>query len=123
MLSFPKKTLEFIKKYLLKQEKEVEKSLKEVEEDDPANSPVLAESSEPGTDSYIADIHTKTVVFKEQLKSAKTSITQALSKMKNGTYGKCENCGKQIETGRLLAMPTAQYCVSCSSKKISGRKK
>lgn len=116
MLSFPKKTLEFIQKYLKKQEKEVEQSLKEVEEDDPANTPVLAESSEPGTDAYVADVHTKTVVLKEQLNNAKTSIAKALSKIKNGTYGKCENCGKQIETGRLLAMPTAQYCVSCAQK-------
>lgn len=116
MLNFPKKTLEFIKRHLLRQQEEVDKNLKKVEENDPAKSPAVAETSEPGTDSYIADTHAKSVVLEHQLKSAKTSITTALLKIKNGAYGKCEKCGKQIELGRLLAMPTAQYCVACSKK-------
>lgn len=116
MLNFPIKTLEIIKKYLKKEQKEVEKSLKEVEADDPAKSEALAETSEPGTDSYIADAHTKTVVLGKELKKTSTSIKTALLKIKNGIYGKCERCGKQIEIGRLLVFPMAQYCVSCSKK-------
>lgn len=115
MLNFPKNTLTFIKKHLLRQQREVDRNIKEVEEDDPASSPSLAEASEPGTDSYIADVHTKNIVLGQQLKSAKTSIKAALFKIKKGTYGKCEKCGKQIEVGRLLAMPTAQYCLLCST--------
>ena len=121
MLNFPKKTLEFIKRHLRRQEKEIDKNLKGVEDDDPVKSPALAETSEPGTDSYIADTHAKSVVLEKHLKDTKTSIRAALLKIKNGVYGKCEKCGKQIEVGRLLAMPTAQYCVSCSNK-ISKRK-
>lgn len=116
MLNFPKKTLIFIKKHLKRQEKEVDKNLKGVTEDDPVVSPSLAESSEPGNDSYMADSHAKTVVLESKLKEAKTGIRVALSKIKKGTYGKCEKCGKKIETGRLMIMPTAQYCVSCSKK-------
>lgn len=116
MLGFPLKTINYIKNLLKKQQIQVEKSLKEVEDDDPAKSPALAESSEPGTDSYIADTHTKSVALEQQLKKAHTSIKVALLKIRKGTYGKCENCGKQIEAGRLLAMPTAQYCLSCSKK-------
>ncbi len=118
MLNFPKKTIEYIKNSLIKQQKDVEKSLKEVEEDDPAKDDGLAESSEPGTDSYIADSHTRTVALEEQLKKTNTSIKTALSKITKGTYGKCEKCGKTIEVGRLLAMPTAQYCLSCSKKAL-----
>lgn len=116
MLGFPSKTINYIKRVLLRQQKDVEKNLKEVEEDDPVKGDSLAETSEPGTDSYIADAHTKTVVLGEQLKKTNTSIKAALLKIKNGKYGKCEKCGKQIELGRLLAMPTAQYCLSCSKK-------
>lgn len=119
MLNFPKETLKFIKKHLLRQQRQVDKNLKGVEEDDPVKSPALAETSEPGTDSYIADTHGKSVVLEKHLKDTKTSIGVALSKIKNGTYGKCEKCGKQIEVGRLLAMPTAQYCVSCSKKRLN----
>ncbi len=116
MLDFPSKTLKYLKNLLVRQQREVEKNLKEVTEDDPAMSQVLAETSEPGTDSSIADSHTKTVVVEEQLKKANTSIKVALLKISKGTYGKCEKCGKQIEIGRLLAMPTAQYCLSDSKK-------
>jgi len=118
MLNFPKKTLVLLKSYLLREKKQVDKSLKEVEEDDPARSPALAESSEPGTDSYIADTHIKTLVLENQLKKTSNSIKNALLKIRKGTYGKCEKCGKQIEIRRLLAMPIAQYCLS-DSKKIS----
>lgn len=118
MLNFPKKTLDFIKRYLLRQQKQVEKNLKEVSADDPAKSPALAESSEPGTDSYIADTHAKTIVLEQQLKSAKTGIKAALLKIQKGIYGKCEKCDNQIAVGRLLAMPTAQYCISCSEKTL-----
>lgn len=116
MLNFPTKTLNLIKRKLLNQQKQVETNLLEVEKDDPAKDDSLAESSEPGTDSYIADTHSKAVVLGEQLKKAGNSIRHALSKIGKGTYGKCEKCGKQIELGRLLAMPMAQYCLSCSKK-------
>lgn len=116
MLNFPTETINKIKNLLTKQQKEVERSLKEVKEDDPATSDGLAESSEPGTDSYVADTHTKSVALEQQLKRISSSIKNALLKIKNGTYGKCEKCGKQIGIARLLAMPTAQYCLSCSKK-------
>lgn len=115
MLDFPTKTINYIKSLLQRQEKEIEKNLKEVEEDDPVKEEV-AESSEPGTDSYIADVHTKTIVLTAQLKKTSSSIKNALVKMRIGTYGKCEKCGKQIEVGRLLAMPIAASCLACSKK-------
>lgn len=116
MLGFPTKTINYIKNILLRQQKKIEKNLKEAEEDDPVKGEAVAESSEPGTDSYIADSHTRTVVLEDKLKKTNTSIKTALSKIGKGTYGKCEKCGKQIEVGRLLAMPTAQHCLSCSKK-------
>ncbi len=118
MLDFPSKTINNIRNLLTRQQQEVEKNLKDVKADDPAMSQSLAETHEPGTDSYIADAHAKTVVFEDKLKKTNTSIKTALLKIRKGTYGKCEKCGKQIEIGRLLAMPTAQYCLSCSKKSI-----
>lgn len=116
MLDFPSKTIQYIKNILVKQQKEVEKNLKGVIEEDPAMNKVIAESSEPGADAYIADVHTKDVIIEQQLKTVNTSIKVALLKISKGTYGKCEKCGKGIEIGRLLAMPTAQYCLSDSKK-------
>jgi len=112
----PSKKIDSIKQTLLRQQKEVEENLKEIEAEDPVKAPALAETSEPGTDSYLADVHTKTLVIKEQLIRVSGDIRRALTKIGQGTYGKCEKCGNSIEIGRLLAMPTAQYCLSDSKK-------
>lgn len=116
MFGFPIKTLNTIKRLLLIQQKEVEENIKEVEEDDPAKSPSLAESSEPGTDSYIADTHNRILVLKNNLISLSKNIKEALTKIRHGSYGKCEKCAGKIEIGRLLAMPTANLCLSCSKQ-------
>lgn len=116
MFGINTKNLNSIKKTLLNQQKVVEDSIKEIEAEDPAKGEALAEASEPGTDSYIADSHTKTLVLDDQLKKTRTSIKVALTKITNGTYGKCEKCGQQIEIKRLFAMPTASFCLPCSQE-------
>ena len=44
------------------------------------------------------------------------SIEIALEKMKNGTYGKCEACRKNIPMARLQALPYATLCIDCQRK-------
>lgn len=43
-------------------------------------------------------------------------INFALEKVKNGTYGICEKCGKEISEERLLAIPEARTCLNCGKK-------
>lgn len=40
-------------------------------------------------------------------------IEDALSRMKNGEYGICTNCGEQIGAKRLQAIPWAALCLAC----------
>lgn len=40
-------------------------------------------------------------------------IDQALLRIDEGTYGKCERCGKEIDERRLEAVPTARYDAVC----------
>ncbi len=44
------------------------------------------------------------------------AINEALEKLKEGTYGICEECGERIGVGRLKVMPLAKYDVSCQAK-------
>lgn len=44
-------------------------------------------------------------------------IDAALSKLKEGTYGICEECGDEISEERLRIMPFAIYCRDCQEKK------
>jgi RNA polymerase-binding protein DksA len=40
-------------------------------------------------------------------------VERALKRVAEGTYGKCANCGKNIEAARLKALPHASLCISC----------
>jgi len=40
-------------------------------------------------------------------------IENALEKMQNGHYGKCEGCGVRIPLARLNALPYATTCIDC----------
>lgn len=40
-------------------------------------------------------------------------IDHCLLKIKNGTYGQCEECEGDIEMGRLRARPVATQCIAC----------
>jgi DnaK suppressor protein len=44
-------------------------------------------------------------------------IDDALQKLNDGTYGRCESCGNAITEARLEAMPAARLCITCASKR------
>jgi DnaK suppressor protein len=49
----------------------------------------------------------------EGLRSHHADILSAIGRFKDGTYGKCEGCGREIPFERLQARPTARLCVTC----------
>ena len=44
------------------------------------------------------------------------AVEQALTRIRNGKYGICAKCGKQIPEERLRAIPYALLCVNCKSE-------
>ncbi|MEQ1500178.1 MAG: TraR/DksA C4-type zinc finger protein [Parcubacteria group bacterium] len=46
----------------------------------------------------------------EQLEKQLNLVKSALAKIEDGTYGKCENCGQDIENDRLEVNPSATTC-------------
>ncbi len=40
-------------------------------------------------------------------------ITDALERVRGGTFGTCETCRKQIRKTRLMAVPHARKCIDC----------
>jgi|SRR3989344_3204739 len=51
----------------------------------------------------------------QELESRLKSIRKTRQKIKEGTYGKCDNCGSEIPQERLKAMPEAFKCITCAS--------
>lgn len=115
-MNIPQPSLSKIKNLLLHQQQKVEADLKAIEKDDPILNEGLAESSEPGVDSWMADIHTRVMSTKQTLSDLLSKTKHALGRINSGKYGKCERCGKPIDAKRLEAMPTATLCISCSKK-------
>lgn len=116
MLNLTRQSFDKIKKILLNQQKKVEEELKNLEIRDPVLSDSLAETSEPGTDSWMADVHTRALAIKQNLQVMLEKTKKSLLKLKSGKYGICDKCGRQIESKRLEVMLTANLCLACSKK-------
>jgi DnaK suppressor protein len=43
-------------------------------------------------------------------------IDEALARIKDGTFGHCENCDENIEIRRLQANPTTTLCIACKEE-------
>jgi DnaK suppressor protein len=56
----------------------------------------------------------------EQLQETDREISDALRRIEEGVYGKCERCGEEIPAERLEAIPTARLCVSCKQAARQG---
>jgi len=50
---------------------------------------------------------------KEKLEERLTRVEKALKKIEDGTYGKCESCGKPIEQALLDIDPESELCKTC----------
>ena len=47
-------------------------------------------------------------------------IEAAIARVEDGSYGRCEECGEQIPTPRLEAIPYAAECVRCATQQEEG---
>lgn len=49
-------------------------------------------------------------------------INDALARIEQGTFGRCENCRREIPKERLEAVPYTRYCIRCARElQIAGR--
>jgi DnaK suppressor protein len=50
------------------------------------------------------------------------AVGEAIQRMKDGTYGKCEECGAPIPQERLDAIPYTPHCMPCATALESGER-
>jgi DnaK suppressor protein len=106
--------LEEIKNKLLKEKEEVLLMLETLKKEEEG---VLKEDVYETSDlanKYEAreDLHLQI----ESLEKRFEVLEKALTKINEGTYGKCERCGGVIEEGRISLDPAAIYCRKCAEK-------
>jgi DnaK suppressor protein len=90
----------------------VDKQLAEYE-DSPGEG--IDVSSEEGfADSAQATAERSSLIsLVEQLQATRREVADALTRIEQGTYGKCERCGQEIPVERLEALPSTRLCVAC----------
>ena len=80
-----------------------------------SNTPI--HMADLGTDNFEQEFTLGLIQNEEQ---ALDEIGAALDRMAQGTFGRCEECQKEIPRQRLNALPYARYCVECARKHEQG---
>ena len=104
------KKLNHFKKVLENRIAEAERSVKAVERERRATS-----MKHPDTgDEAAAEVERQDLTFKvTAARQLVANLTQALKRIRQGTFGECIQCSDEIEPKRLEAIPWAKYCLKC----------
>lgn len=117
-LQIPANLLKPVSNFLQQRLKMLEKRKKEIAKDDPFNDTSrLLDNASPDADAEEQFGHARTSAIKQQLDKRIIQIRKALTQIKIGKYGICEDCGKMIDTDRLMVYPEATLCASCQKKR------
>jgi len=103
---------------LLEERRRVTAAIENLHEEHPGS--IRDETGEDAVyDNHLADTATETYdreldyTLEENSEQILSEIDAALKRIEEGTYGVCSNCGKQIPTERLEALPWATLCIDC----------
>ena len=55
----------------------------------------------------------KRLSLENRIRKELSEVEHTLQKCADGTYGKCDKCGKPIDPARLEALPQASLCLNC----------
>lgn len=56
------------------------------------------------------------VEIRERERHLMTKIDEALSRIEDGTFGTCEECGESIQEARLQVRPVTTLCIKCKEE-------
>lgn len=68
-------------------------------------------------DQHPADVGSETFAreaeegISESVEEELAEVDEALRRLDEGTYGRCQACGQPIDAERLQALPAARYCL------------
>src|SRR4030066_102209 len=117
IIAFPSRLLIPVGIFLQNNLKKLEFRKKEIAKEDPfKNTSRLADNASPDADAEEQFGHARTTAIKEQIDRKIVQTRKALTRIKIGKYGICEDCSKMIDTDRLVVYPEATLCASCQAK-------
>ena len=114
-----KKKIESFRKQLEQRQQDLRKIVARTEQD--------GREADVGTAQDIADraanSYTKEFLFHQSNNERQLlqSVEIALSRISEGVFGECINCGNDINPKRLEAVPWTRYCIACQEKLEQGQ--
>ncbi len=114
-----KKKIEFFKKKLEERQQQLRRTVTRTEQD--------GRSTDLDTAQDIADraasSYNKEFLFHQSNSDRQLlqMVEGALSRIREGTFGQCISCGKDINPKRLEAVPWTRYCIECQERMEKGQ--
>jgi DnaK suppressor protein len=114
-----KKAIERFKKLLLKEREEIMGDVKQIYE----SSQEVGQDGIQDIGDEAANVYNKQILLtlNENERLRLKEVDEALDRIKQGSYGTCEECGEPIGLKRLEVKPVAKYCVPCKTKLEKGK--
>jgi len=110
----PAKRTEHFKRLLEARIAEAERTITDSEQEIRATSTRQADTADQAAAEYERQaLAHKAAVGRQTLRN----LTQALERIRQGTFGECAECGNEIEAKRLEAIPWARYCLKCQESR------
>jgi RNA polymerase-binding transcription factor DksA len=98
--------------------KTLEKRKKEISREDPfKDTERVNDNAAPDVEADEQFGHARTSAIKSEIGRTIIQLRKALTRIKLGKYGICEECGKMIDTDRLMIYPEATLCTEDSKKR------
>ena len=117
-IRFPSNILMPLAHFLTARLHTLEKRKKEISKEDPfANPGRTDDNAAPDTEADEQFGHARTSAIKKEISKSIIGIRKALTRIKVGKYGICEDCGQMIDTARLIAYPEATLCTKDARKR------
>ncbi|MCU1274773.1 MAG: transcriptional regulator, TraR/DksA family [Bryobacterales bacterium] len=102
--------IQYFKQRLLDKEQELSAAILRLESE--ARDSRVAEVGDSGDRALSSE--NKSEAFQESTVEWQmlTEVRDALRRIEDGTYGRCIDCGREIEPARLEAIPWTPYCLA-----------
>jgi len=114
-----KKKLEYFRKRLETRQQELRRMVSRTQQD--------GRSADEDTAQDIADraasSYNKEFLFHQSNNDRQLlqMVDGALTRIREGSFGECISCGKEINPKRLEAVPWTRHCIDCQEKLEQGR--
>ncbi len=117
--SMEKKKVEQYKKRLEERQQELRRVVsRNVQDGRDADQETAQDIADKAASSY-----TKEFLFSQSNNERQllALVEDALSRIREGSFGECVSCGNDMNPKRLEAVPWARYCIDCQEKMEKGQ--